>query len=99
FTLDELARILSVRDRGGAPCQQVRALAGEKLAEVEARLGELTALRDELQVLLKNWDDLLKNNRPNERAGLLESLARSPSVGRLRSAPLAQMPGNRKKPK
>lgn len=99
FTLDELARILSVRDRGGAPCQQVRALAGEKLAEVEARLGELTTLRDELQVLLKNWDDLLKNNPPNERAGLLESLARSPSVSRLRSAPLAQMPGNRKKSK
>src|SRR6185295_15337497 len=32
FTLDELARILSVRDQGGAPCRQVRALAGEKLA-------------------------------------------------------------------
>ena len=33
FTLDELARILSVRDRGGAPCRQVRALAGRSLTK------------------------------------------------------------------
>src|SRR5215471_14896161 len=38
FTLDELSRVLSVRDRGGAPCRQVRALAGEKLHKVETRL-------------------------------------------------------------
>ena|GEM_PF-2292735 len=39
FTLGELARLLGERDRGGAPCHEVRALAGEKLA----------ALRDELR--------------------------------------------------
>lgn len=97
FTLDELARILVVRDRGGAPCQQVRALAGKKLAEVETRLAELTALRGELQGLLKGWDALLAKNPPPERARLLESLAASPSVRRLRSSPLSQTPVNRKK--
>jgi len=100
FTLDELARILSVRDRGGAPCNQVRALAGTKLSEVEAQLGELAALRDELRRLLKNWDALLAKNSPSERAGLLESLAeKAPKAlgRRIRSSTLAQTPNNRKK--
>ena len=97
FTIDELARILAVRDRGGAPCQQVRTLAGKKLAEVETRLVELTVLRDELQVMLKNWDARLIENPPPERAGLLESLVAGGSGRRPRSSPLAQTPVNRKK--
>lgn len=97
FSLDELARIFSVRDRGGAPCHQVRALAGTKLTEVEAQLGELTALRDELRRLLKNWDTLLAKTPPPERAGLLESLAASASGRRRRSSRLARTPINRKK--
>ena len=35
FTLDELARILSERDQGGAPCREVRAMAAEKLSAIE----------------------------------------------------------------
>jgi len=97
FTLDELARIFSVRDRGGAPCHQVRALAGAKLAEVETQLGELTAFRNELRRLLKDWDALLATNSPPERAGLLESLVTKASRRRTRSSDLAQAPFNRKK--
>lgn len=97
FTIEELARILSVRDRGGAPCHQVRALAGTKLTEVETQLGELTALRDELRRLLKNWDELLAKNPPSERAGLLESLAAKTSRRRTRLSHLAQTPINRRK--
>lgn len=97
FTLDELARILSVRDRGGAPCHQVRALAATKLTEVETQLSELAALRDELRRLLKNWDALLAKNSPLAQAGLLESLAAKPSGRRTRSSSLAQTPIKRKK--
>ncbi|MEK6284169.1 MAG: heavy metal-responsive transcriptional regulator [Acidobacteriota bacterium] len=100
FTLDELARIFSVRDRGGAPCHQVRALAGTKLTEVETQLGELTALRDELRRLLKNWDALLAKNLPSERAGLLESLAAKATKAlgrRTRSSRFTRTPINRKK--
>ena len=98
FTLSELAGILSVRDRGGAPCHQVRALAGTKLTDVETQLGELTALRDELRGLLKNWDALLARSSPSERGGLLESLVTtSESRRRSRSARLARTPVNRKK--
>jgi DNA-binding transcriptional MerR regulator len=86
FTLDELSRILSVRDRGGAPCREVRALAGTKLAEVESQLDELNALRDELQRLLRDWDALLKKSSPSHRAGLLETLAESAPQRRKRSS-------------
>jgi DNA-binding transcriptional MerR regulator len=97
FTLDELSRILSVRDRGGAPCHQVRDLAGTKLAEVEAQLVDLKALRDDLRSLLKNWDKLLAKNPPPDRAGLLESLAAKDSRRRVRSSRLGKSPINRKK--
>ncbi|HEY0172366.1 MAG TPA: heavy metal-responsive transcriptional regulator, partial [Pyrinomonadaceae bacterium] len=59
FTLDELARVLRTRERGGAPCREVRALASGKLAEVEARLAGLLELRDELRAIINEWDSRL----------------------------------------
>jgi DNA-binding transcriptional MerR regulator len=76
FSLDELARILNVRDQGGAPCHRVRALAGAKLTEVENQLRELATLRSTLRRLLKRWDELLMKTSPRERAGLLETLVK-----------------------
>jgi DNA-binding transcriptional MerR regulator len=75
FTLDELARVLSARDRGGAPCREVRALAAAKLAEVEERLAQLTELRGELRATLGEWDARLALTSDGGRAGLLEALA------------------------
>ncbi len=46
FTLDELARILALRERGGIPCRQVRDLGAAKLAEIEERLRDLETTRD-----------------------------------------------------
>lgn len=74
FTLDELAKVLRVREQGGAPCAEVRALAAAKLAEVETRLRDLTDLRKELRTVLKNWDERLSQSGHGERAHLLESL-------------------------
>lgn len=74
FTLDELARVLSARDRGAAPCKEVRALAAAKLAEAEDRLAQLTGLRDELRATLSDWDGRLSKTPEGGRAGLLESL-------------------------
>ncbi len=74
FTLDELGRILSVRDRGGAPCRNVRALAGSKLARLEDRLREVTEARDLLRRVLERWDARLGSAQGGERAGLLEAL-------------------------
>jgi DNA-binding transcriptional MerR regulator len=74
FTLDELARILAVRDRGGAPCRSVRALAETKLATIEARLATLSEARDLLLRVLERWDLLLAHAPAGARAGLLDAL-------------------------
>ncbi len=88
FTLDELARVLRARDtaargEGSPPCRAVRDLAAAKLAEVEARLQDLTLLRDELRNTLAEWDARLARTAEDERAGLLEALPETgePSVG------------------
>ena len=46
FTLQELARLLKERDRGGVPCREVRALAATELKRLERAIKELSALRD-----------------------------------------------------
>jgi DNA-binding transcriptional MerR regulator len=86
FTLDELARVLSVRDGGAAPCKEVRALAATKLAEVEERLAQLVELRDELRATLKDWDGRLAKTTDGGRAGLLESLAAGKGPVKARAA-------------
>jgi DNA-binding transcriptional MerR regulator len=74
FTLDELGRILAVRDRGGAPCRSVRALAQSKLETIESRLAALGAARDLMHAVLARWDGLLAAAPPGGRAGLLDAL-------------------------
>jgi len=77
FSLGELAKILSARDKGGVPCRQVRALGTAKLRQVESDLEDLVCLRNSLRALLKDWDKRLAAQRPGGRARLLESLAHS----------------------
>lgn len=74
FRLDDLARILQERDRGGAPCREVRELAAARLREVEMQIAELIRLRDDLQNLLEVWEVRLAKTPGGERASLLESL-------------------------
>ena len=81
FTLDELARFLKARDRGHAPCREVRALAAEKLTDVESRLNELLALRDELRATLADWDKRLAGKKAGQTVGLLEALAKKEADG------------------
>lgn len=78
FTLDELARVLKVRDAGGAPCEEVRKLAAQKLLDVQDQLRELSALRDDLQKTLSDWDTRLARRVRGQRANLLESLSVNP---------------------
>jgi DNA-binding transcriptional MerR regulator len=82
FTLDELAKVLKVRDAGGAPCEEVRKLAAQKLLNVQDQLRELTALRDDLQETLQDWDARLAGRANGKRANLLESLSVDPKPAR-----------------
>jgi DNA-binding transcriptional MerR regulator len=82
FTLDELARILRVRDSGGAPCREVRSLAETKLDQVTQKIEDLCDLRDHMRRVLADWDQRLAAVPVGARAGLLESLISRPSQKR-----------------
>ncbi|HEY0406792.1 MAG TPA: heavy metal-responsive transcriptional regulator [Pyrinomonadaceae bacterium] len=96
FTLDELARLLKEREKGGAPCRQARSLAATKLAEVETRLSELISVRDELRALLADWDARLAATNAGQRAGLLDALARTSTHQTQHSAAKASWSRRRK---
>jgi DNA-binding transcriptional MerR regulator len=83
FSLAELAQILRTRDRGGAPCHEVREMATGKLAQLERQLAEMTALRDHLRELLIQWDDRLRSTPTGGRALLLEALGEAPPGKRI----------------
>ena len=74
FSLDELSRLLRARDRGHAPCREVRALAARKLEEVEQQLQSLADFRTALLATLRDWDARLEKQRGEEPARLLDSL-------------------------
>jgi DNA-binding transcriptional MerR regulator len=75
FSLRELAKILRVREKGGAPCRQVRALLNEKLARVEREIADLQVLREQLRTLVEDWDQRLEQTPPDQPARLLETLS------------------------
>ncbi|MFO7547334.1 MAG: heavy metal-responsive transcriptional regulator [Acidimicrobiia bacterium] len=52
LTLAEIAGILTVRDRGEAPCDHTRHLLQAKRQEVAGRIEQLRSLADELERLL-----------------------------------------------
>ncbi len=52
YRLDEIARLLRFRDNPNAGREGVRAMASEKLSQIESRLAELTQLRNEFRLLL-----------------------------------------------
>jgi DNA-binding transcriptional MerR regulator len=73
FSLPEMAKILKVRDAGGAPCRQVKGLLEEKVEQMNEQIHDLTVMRDYLTAVLSDWDKQLAqtNGRP---ARLLETL-------------------------
>ena len=81
FTIDELARFLRARARGAPPCREVRALAAEKLREIDRRLEEFRLFRDSLRKTVAAWDARLAAAQVGEPARLLESLAAQPAGG------------------
>ena len=78
FSLPELARILKVRDDGGAPCRQVKRLLEEKLAQLEEQIADLGAMREHLRAVLKDWEERLTRTPEGKPARLLETLDAPP---------------------
>lgn len=73
FSLDELSQIFAMRRAGRAPCRHVRALAGQKLDAITARIVELQRLRRRLARTLVAWDASLASDSA-EPARLLDGL-------------------------
>ena len=84
FSLADLGRILRVRDKGGAPCQEVRDLVSRRLDELCQRIDRLVALRDELRVVLTDWNGTLANTPHGKRAHLLDNLEARTVIERAR---------------
>jgi DNA-binding transcriptional MerR regulator len=87
FSLKDLSAAFGQRERGGVPCQRVRVLVGERLAALENRLRDLTALRDTMHGLLQEWDFRLRATPRGGRAQLLDMLVRYPALGSGARAP------------
>jgi len=49
FSLDDIAEILSARDKGIAPCQRVLDTLTQRLAKIDQRIADLVALRESLR--------------------------------------------------
>jgi DNA-binding transcriptional MerR regulator len=84
FSLEDLKRILAIRDRGGAPCQAVRSLVAGRLVALDAQLEELQDLRDDLRRLVRTWDRALAETQPGQPVHLLESLGARRPIERAR---------------
>lgn len=92
FTLNELARVLSEREAGGAPCQRVRSLVAARLAALEQQLASLRTLRSQLRDLLADWDRRLQQTNPGQQARLLDGLLERPGIVRAILEPFPRSP-------
>ncbi len=85
FSLDELARLFTIRRQGGTPCRRARDLAAAKLEAIDRQLRELKVLKHDLRGVLDDWDRRLATATRGKRAWLLESLS-EPARSQARAA-------------
>ena len=90
FSLHEPSAIIQTRERGEAPCREVRRLAEEKIAAITAQICELTRYRDQLRQVVKQWDGRLRRTPSRQKARLLETIGTRP----VRPHPRLRWPAN-----
>lgn len=56
FTLDEIKRIIAESQAGLSPCDEVREIVRQRLAELDERLEQMQRYRDALAHTLNQWD-------------------------------------------
>ncbi len=74
FTLAELSEVLKARDSGKVPCQQVYALAVEKVRGIAADIKSLTRMHRYLRRVLSDWEQRIDVASPGQKSHLLYSL-------------------------
>ena len=55
FTLQDISALIAESDAGHSPCQHTRSLIEQRLAEVEARIAELTRLSGRMRSAMTQW--------------------------------------------
>ena len=55
FTLQDIGALIAESDAGHSPCQHTRSLIEQRLAEVEARIAELTRLSERMRSAMSQW--------------------------------------------
>jgi DNA-binding transcriptional MerR regulator len=78
FGLDQVRSLLELADDRSKPCMEVDALARGKLAEIDAKIADLSALRGELADLIGQCQQGTVSE-----CRILDALAPRPSVGSL----------------
>jgi DNA-binding transcriptional MerR regulator len=77
FSLHEIKRIIDDARVGKSPCDEVRDLVRQRLAELDARLREMRRYRMALADTLAEWDRL--GQAPGHICGLIEGTHFAPS--------------------
>ena len=72
FPLDEIARVLRIRDAGGAPCRRVRDYAQALVREIDQRIAQLASEKAAMLRMIENWNGILDVTRVDTQARLLE---------------------------
>jgi DNA-binding transcriptional MerR regulator len=60
LSLQEIADILEVHDRGLAPCSEIKQQLEDQILEIDLRIAELMTLRGEINELLDDWPPIAK---------------------------------------
>lgn len=75
LTLSEITEIAAFRDRDEEPCSELVAAMERRLSEIDARIRELTSLREQLADVLKAaHEPEFANYPPSTTYGLLRSM-------------------------
>ncbi len=82
FTLDEIRELIDHKRAGENPCGHVRAKVKTRLRELDDRIKQMTAYRDELAAELKQWEK--KREVAGHVCGLIEGshIESAPAVQR-----------------
>ncbi|SRR5207249_932506 len=66
FTLDEIKRVLELRQKQTCPCGEVLRFAEERLHRVEAEIDKLSKFRNRLRGAVKQWRNSPKSKLPGD---------------------------------
>ncbi len=75
FSLDEIRRILDVRDRGEIPCDLVRALLNHKIESMDEQIQQMLAFKAHLEEYRDRWAVLDTTQLSEQVCPLIDSVS------------------------